>query len=313
MLYCVAVQYVKLRVVVTSSPVTSWTRVPANATRLGHVTCCILPPPSMQGLSSAARNVLRFYRPGGTSHVYTEPRPALFQVRAPWWSRYALGLLACNLFMTASAMDLTWKHWSEPIKDESDSKKDKDVPLSPEQYVLRPVWQRAGLCGIFFGGGVGVATVLFALRIRYIKTLDVFPRLVNVNNVNPNLKTKAKTRPKVSAPAPSPSLVHPAERRIFIQSVGHFKNRGLAFPLEKCLLEKGRDDSEMVLTVEGERRNWLLNLDGALIDGQKVSSVYEVRDAILKHWKGGLASEALLNSPVPAVDGRWRQGPIKTT
>jgi len=187
-------------------------------------------------------------------------------------------------------MDITWKHWSQAVKDESEPNQ-KDKPPSAEYYVLRPAWQRLGLCGIFFGGGVAAAAALFIGRIRFTRTFDVFPRLVDTK------------RP----------LIRPSQRQVFIQSVGHYRNKGIVFPLDKCLLEKGRDDTEILLLVEGERAHWYMDLSGALIDGEKVSSTYKAREIILKNWKGGLVSEALLATPDPTVDGRWKQGPVKAT
>ncbi|THV06190.1 hypothetical protein K435DRAFT_23759 [Dendrothele bispora CBS 962.96] len=247
----------------------------------------------METLLSRARHVLRLFRPGGVPYAYSEPRPPLFQTNSPWWAKYAYGLLACNIFMTGSAIDITWKHWSQAVKDESN---EKDGLPSTEYYVLRPAWQRLGLCGVFFGGGVAAAAALFIGRIRFTRTFDVFPRIVDT-----------------TATGKRPTLTRPNQRQVFIQSVGHYRNRGLAFPLEKCLLERGRDDTEMLLLVEGERAHWYMDLSNALIDGEKASSVYKAREVVLKNWKGGLVSEALLANPHPAIDGRWKQGPLKST
>ncbi|KAF9268519.1 hypothetical protein L218DRAFT_917317 [Marasmius fiardii PR-910] len=240
------------------------------------------------------RTVKHLFKPNGTSHIFSENRPPLFQTPSPWWARYAYALIACDLFMTGSAMELTWRHWSS-LKDVDTPVSEKTKDQKPtERYELRPVWQRASLCSAFFAGGVAVASAILIARVRFLRTLDVFPPLEQQL-----VSTSKKSR---SLP-PSQIL----KRRVFIQSSSHSSGRGVSFPLSRCVLHEGRDDTELFLEINGERGHWYIGLDGGLVNGMKLSPL-EARDAILKQWEGGALSRELANPLI--VDGRWKKGPI---
>ncbi|KAJ3861554.1 hypothetical protein EV359DRAFT_46942 [Lentinula novae-zelandiae] len=229
----------------------------------------------MSSALKAAKNLIRFFRPGGTPHIYNSSTPPLFQRPSPWWAKWTFALVACDAFMTGSAMDLTWNHWSEPI----DGKSDSEVPPHSEYYTLRPMWQRLGLCLGFFVGGVGAASALFIAGFRYTKVLDVFPPLqtiVNSSRMDKNAVQKALEK-----------------RRVFIQSARHSRSRGITFPLSHCTLHRGRADSELLLTVDNERGHWYIGLDDkSIIDGQNYKGS-AAREVMLKAWKGGWINDDL--------------------
>ncbi|KAF9064758.1 hypothetical protein BDP27DRAFT_1333072 [Rhodocollybia butyracea] len=222
----------------------------------------------MSSVLRAAKTFYRMLRPQGTPHVYNSQAAPLFQRPSPWWAKYTFALLAGDIFMTGSAMELTWNHWSKPI----DGKSDSEVPPTPEYYELRPIWQRLGLSLGFFVGGVGAASALLIAGFRYTKVFDVFPPIVNASRID---KTALK------------------ERHVFIQSSRHFRSRGLTFPLSKCTLHRGRADSELLLTIDDERGHWFISLDDdTLINGQQYKNT-AAREVILKAWKGGWVNDDL--------------------
>ncbi|KIK69191.1 hypothetical protein GYMLUDRAFT_35259 [Collybiopsis luxurians FD-317 M1] len=242
----------------------------------------------MSAAVQAAKTFVRFLRPGGTPHVYSSPNPPLFQRHSPWWAKYTWALAAGDIFMTGSAIELTWNHWSRPI----DGKSDSEVPSHSEYYELRPIWQRLGLCLGFFVGGAGAASALFIAGFRYTKVLDVFPP-INAAVVNSTRMDKSAVQKALTE-----------ERRVFIQSARHSRSRGITFPLSQCTLHRGRADSEVLLTVDNEKGHWHIALDDdAIVNGQKYKGS-AAREVILKEWKGGwvsddLASAAWLPPPPP--------------
>ncbi|KAF5377705.1 hypothetical protein D9757_009355 [Collybiopsis confluens] len=229
---------------------------------------------AMNSVLQTGKNVLRFLRPGGNPHVYSSAYPPLLFRRSPWWAKYTWGLVACDLFMTASAMELTWKHWTEPVETDKKSNS-SEATHSHSEFQLRPVWQRLGLCLGFFVGGAGVASMLFIAGFRYIKVLDVFPPLGNAATRKANM----------------PAVAGLEERRVFIQSARHSRSRGISFPLSNCTLHRGRADSEILLTVDNEKGHWHIALDDdSVVSGQKYKGS-AAREVLLREWKGGWVSD----------------------
>ncbi|KAJ8076679.1 hypothetical protein PM082_001102 [Marasmius tenuissimus] len=240
------------------------------------------------------RTVKGLFRSNGNPHVYVENRPPLFQKSSPWWTKWGYALIGCDLFMTGSAMEITWTNWSTLVKDEpaSDNKDEKPT----QHWEQRPVWQRAALCSAFFVGGVAAASAILIARARYLRTLDVFPPLEFATG-----STKSKIAPTVQPRH---------RRRVFLQSTSHTRGHGVSFPLSKCKLNEGRDETELFLHVDGERGHWHIGLDGALVNGRKISPL-EARDALLRQWDGGILSEELAHPFV--IDGRWKKGPVRSS
>ncbi|KAL0579620.1 hypothetical protein V5O48_002392 [Marasmius crinis-equi] len=194
-------------------------------------------------------------------------------------------------------MEITWRNWSVLVKDEpeSDSKRASKDEKPAEHWEKRPVWQRTALCSAFLAGGVAVASAILIARARYLRTLDVFPPL--------DLAAGSK-----KSKIPSTPNFHPRQRRVFLQSITHTRQHGVTFPLSRCTLHQGRDETELFLAIEGERGHWHIGLESGLVDGQKISPL-EARDTILRQWADGPLSRDLANPVI--VDGRWKKGPIK--
>ena len=102
--------------------------------------------------------------------------------------------------------------------------------------------------------------------------------------------------------------IKPAEgRQLFVQCAHNWKNHGITFPLSRCSIQEGRDESEMVLRVSGERGHWHIGLTGAFIHGRPTSGVLDARDAILDEWKEGRRRGRWTTK---VIDDRWKSGPI---
>jgi len=164
-------------------------------------------------------------------------------------------------------------------------KKSTDTPPIPDHWAPRPTWQRLGLCVAHLGIGVEAAVTLIVTQIRFIRTFAVLPPLPHGG-----------------------SAVRGDNRRVFIQSAHNWKNNGTIFPIKKCSLEEGRDETEMILRVAGERGHWFIGLHDAVIYGEKASAL-KARRQIMTDWgEGKRIGHWTSTSP---VDGRWKGGPIR--
>ncbi|KAF8627770.1 hypothetical protein AX17_006135 [Amanita inopinata Kibby_2008] len=229
---------------------------------------------------------LRSSRMGIPSKFVDMKSMPVFQRIPPWWARWTWALIACDLFMAGSAIELTWNHWSKLVSDlEKISIKNKvtsgDASSSStagDHYIMRPAWQRLGLCAAHLTVGVGIAVALLVTQARFIRTVAVIP----------------PTAPKQG-------------RQVFIQCAHNWRNHGMTFPLSRCSLEEGRNETEMVFRVNGERGHWYIGLSDAIIYGRP-AAMLDARDAILQEWKEGKRIGKWSSST--KVDDRWKSGPV---
>ncbi|KAL4254016.1 hypothetical protein AB1N83_012831 [Pleurotus pulmonarius] len=216
-------------------------------------------------------------------------RPPLFSKAPPWWARWTYALIACDLFVTASAVEFTWNNWTQLTDDlKTISQKSKEGTVAIQQpsndsYVPRPSWQRAGLCIAHLGVGIGIAVALMVTQSRYVRTFTLSPALL-----------RAKT-------GKNPIQTPPQDRQVLISCANNLKNNGQSFPLASCSVGEGRDASEMILRVDGERGHWFLSLENSLINGKK-ASVMDAQRAILEEW--GTARRTGTWTPLAAADRR---------
>lgn len=184
---------------------------------------------------------------------------------------------------SGSAIELTWNHWSTLVSDleNSPSVESRNTPSSApswDKYTLRPGWQRLALSVAHLGFGAGLAAALLVAQIRFVRTFGILP---------PRLPTENK--------------------HVFVQCAHNFKNKGMTFPLNKCSLEEGRDNTEMILRVAGKRGHWYIGLNDAIIYGRRLSTE-RARSAILADWGG--KSVGRWTTP---RDNRWKSGPLGKT
>ncbi|KAF9460726.1 hypothetical protein BDZ94DRAFT_1222620 [Collybia nuda] len=196
----------------------------------------------------------------------------LFQRLPPWWARWTLALIACDIFMTGSAIELTWNRWSEKVSE------DEASLTSSGEYTLRPVWQRLGLCTAHLGLGVGLAAALVVAQARFVRTLVVVPPSPGFNN-----------------------------RRVFVQCAHNLRRNGMTFPLNKCSLGEGRNETEMILRVTGEKGHWFIGLEDSIVNGQR-AGLPENRAAVLSNWGGKRIGNW---TGATSIDSRWKSGPAR--
>jgi hypothetical protein len=162
--------------------------------------------------------------------------------------------------------ELAWTKWTSPPK------KPGDAP------VLRPAWQRAGLCLGHLTLGVGLATFLLIARSRVVRILHVFP----------------------------PSGDAPSGKQLLVAGAHTYGKRGAVVPFPRTRIEPGRDETEAILRIEDVRGHWWIGLTGARLRGTPVSAA-RMREALLAEW--GIRKSPLgYNESAGA--GCWKGGPI---
>lgn len=185
--------------------------------------------------------------------------------------------------MTGSIIDLTYNHWSTLAFDlESSAKKlkGKDLPAADE-YVLRPSWQRVGVCTAHLVFGAGIAAALLVTQTRFVRMFTILP------------------------PAGSDG------RRVFIQCAHNFRKNGIIFPINKCTLQDGRNATEMIFKANGERGHWYIGFEDSVVNGHR-TSLPQARAEVLANWEGK-CDERFLPKPQVRLDSRWKSGPIRRT
>ncbi|KAL0955738.1 hypothetical protein HGRIS_001954 [Hohenbuehelia grisea] len=230
------------------------------------------------GLAASA-HMLRRSRALPSELVKIEGRP-LFQKIPPWWARWALPLVVCDIFMTASSAELAWNHWTKL----EEPKQKRDAATSPpneRHFVPRPLWQRLGLCLGTVGIGTAAAGALLIAQARYVRTFNIVSGL-----------RQGATRRKPT-------------RSVVIQGAHNWRNNGEAFPIDSCLIREGRDASEIILSVKGRRGHWHLGLEDAIVDGNK-RSLHDAQKIILDRW-GAAPRHGLWTSETKRSG--WRDGP----
>ncbi|KAG6879129.1 hypothetical protein C0992_004946 [Termitomyces sp. T32_za158] len=183
--------------------------------------------------------------------------------------------------MTGSVIELTYNHWTALESDLENTAKDikgDDAP-SPDQFILRPGWQRIGVCTAHMAFGAGIAAALLITQSRFVRTLSILPASAG------------------------------EDRRLFIQCAHNWANRGKVFPINKCKLENGRNPSELILRVAGERGHWYIGFANSDINGVRLTGP-EARAQVLAGWKGELRGPSFLR-PKVELDKRWKSGPIR--
>lgn len=152
------------------------------------------------------------------------------------------------------------------------------------EWTLRPAWQRAGLCAIHVVAGAFFAGALLGMKAQVIRSITILP-------------SKAAS---ASAAAPKPTLPSgktqppPDLRTVVIQNASDSKNTGYGFSFRSMWLEEGREKSELMLRSKEVNGRWYLNMDGAVINGKKTSTLDEARGLFINHW------EELQGPPAPA-------------
>ncbi|KAF8070385.1 hypothetical protein FPV67DRAFT_1017169 [Lyophyllum atratum] len=211
----------------------------------------------------------------GAPSTLVATTPPLYQRHPPWWARWTWGLIACDIFLTGSAIELTYNHWST-LK--SSTTKGEDAS-APHEYVLRPSWQRVGLCTGHLVFGAGLAAALLVAQTRFVRTFAILP--------------------------PSGS----EGRRVFIQCAHNFRKNGIVFPASKASLRDGRNTTEMIFRVDGERGHWYMGFEDSVIHGRRLP-LHQARAEVLADWEVKRV-ETFLPKPRMELDSRWKSGPIR--
>ncbi|OSC98441.1 hypothetical protein PYCCODRAFT_1375154 [Trametes coccinea BRFM310] len=195
--------------------------------------------------------------------------------RLPWWARWTYALVIADLVVTAAACELALNHWTTWEELSKDTTAPSQSLFSSEgsihstepvgHYVKRPLWQRGLLTAANFAGGVGLAAVLLGGRSRVVRRLFIVP---------------AAAAAVAGAAAKSAS-----ERLLVIQSPLHTKGQGVAMPIRRTRLVHSSDKTEMMIGLKDRRGHYSMTLQGAEIEGQKLSP-WDARKTLYTIWYG---------------------------
>ncbi|CAA7267278.1 unnamed protein product [Cyclocybe aegerita] len=179
----------------------------------------------------------------------------IFEQKPPAWARWALALVAVDIMVSTSAVDIVWNTWGTPAPPSDDDPRptnpENGDEVVPPKMVLRPAWQRASTGVLFFISGFAVAGFVLAARSRLVNSLTY-----------------------VRGPRP----------QIFLQTPNHHPNYGLQFALKDCSLIPGNSE-QMVLDTRTQGR-WVLNVRGAILNGRPGPMEKErARSKLISTWK----------------------------
>jgi len=184
-------------------------------------------------------------------------QPALFKQNPPWWARWALVLVALDVMVATSAIELTWNCWTMPLDRQKDTSKGTEMPIpefESDRPVLQPVWRRSLFCLVHFMSGCVVAGSILAGRSRVVRSITVSQR---------------STNPMVGL-------------RLYLETAGHPLNHGYEIYLKRCKVVEWKN-KQLSLEVKDHGR-WLLNLRGASINGAAALSPSLNYDSMMKAW-----------------------------
>ncbi|KAJ3527355.1 hypothetical protein NM688_g8138 [Phlebia brevispora] len=213
--------------------------------------------------------------------VLKTSKPA-YDRKPPWWARFTYTFIITDLAVTAAMAELVFDTWTEEkvlpegetvntktTTAASTSGEAKDTEGPPKTFVARPLWQRLPLAGAQIAVGVGIAIMILTSHARIVRQLYVVPSSSLVQN---------------EAYA---ALAHsPQSRFVLIKSANGAASSGHVFPLDACKLERGHDDAEMNVHVQGIRGNFWVGLPGATVNGEKTQSTWHAREALYNAFYG---------------------------
>lgn len=226
----------------------------------------------------------------------------LYDRKPPWWTRWTYFLVAADIITTVTACELTWNHWTqwEALPDEPESgdsaakptAQEKDAKEKKGHYVLRSWWQRVPFAGGQLFLGIALAALILGSRSRIVRRLYILPP------ASPSSSTsQTAVRAPILSAAPS------GNGRIVLQGVDHWRTQGKVFPKTECTLERGKDESELILWINNVRGHHWFGMQDATINGKKLP-VWQSREEIFKAWYGEEKGKKM------SVEERWKSGPV---
>lgn len=174
----------------------------------------------------------------------------------------------------ASACELTLNHWTmwEELPKDSATPTTLSSGEQPVRstdvvghYVTRPLWQRSLFTLANFAGGVGLAAVLLGGRSRIVRKMFIVPSAASQDT--------SATAGRLS------------DRLLVIQSPLHTKAQGVVMPLNRTRLIHSPEKTEMLIGLKDRRGHYSLGLQGAVVDGQKMS-IWDARKSLFTTWYG---------------------------
>ncbi|CAE6384254.1 unnamed protein product [Rhizoctonia solani] len=196
----------------------------------------------------------------------------LYERTPSWWIKWVWILIGMDIVWSGNFAEFIFNRWTRQVDPP------KDRPLTPEelkqaQWTPRPLWQRGGLSLLVLAGGTGIAAALLLAQARTIARIVRLPEA-----------TKAR-----------------------VETARNWPGRGKVVDMTEITARKGRDETEVIVTLPGSRGEFLLGLDKAKIRGEAgdIGRVRQNFNHTFSQWKG-LGREA---NPISPGLGRWKSGP----
>ncbi|KAG8690358.1 hypothetical protein FRC11_012154 [Ceratobasidium sp. 423] len=157
----------------------------------------------------------------------------LYERTPSWWIKWVWILIGMDIVWSGNFAEFIFNRWTRQVDPP------KDRPLTPEElkeaeWTPRPLWQRAGLSLLVLAGGTGIAAALLLAQARTITRIIRLPQA-----------TKAR-----------------------VETARNWPGKGKMVELAEVTARKGRDETEIIVTLPGTRGEYLLGLDRAKIRGE---------------------------------------------
>ncbi|KAL5531940.1 hypothetical protein ACEPAF_5503 [Sanghuangporus sanghuang] len=228
--------------------------------------------------------------------------PPLYDKNPGVFGRWAYFLLAFDIFLTSLSVDMVMRNWKQ-VKAETEAPSPPDsakstTPASPpsppsnpnERLELRPLWQRLAFSAFEISLGVTAGALILASRDRVVWRLRV--QRVPISSLPPS-------RSGMKPPPASSS----SSQKINVLVLDTASGRKKRFLMRDCMLEPGRDLSELAVSVTEIKTRFMLSMNRARVLGQTITDVSE--SAILKGLTKSKSTEecvSLINTGPGADD-----------
>lgn len=226
----------------------------------------------VDGATKAAATAQKAHGQSG-SNSQSGREEVLYERIPSWWIKWVWVIIGMDIIWSGNFAEFIWNRWTHQIAPTKEVKQESSNPPKNEtEWVPRPMWQRAGLTLLVLAGGTGIAAALLLAQARTIT------RIIRL----------------------------PEAGKIRVETARNWPGRGRIVDSADITARKGRDETELIVTLPNSRGEFLVGLDRATVRGTS-GEIAQVRQAFSQtfSWKG-IRRDA---NVIPPGLGRWKSGP----